>query len=121
MGPATFAQDDLKFGDTSTTNKSPTYKPKHKELKKKRPIQWIKNSSQGLLIGNRCMEDVTEEMRFEYLVQVKGQKGFKGELARLSHNMTAKIGIMFRNGPFWKFKLKKKRKDCREKTGDFVG
>jgi len=117
----TLAQDDLKFGNTATTNKSPTYKPSHKELKSKRPIHWIKNDADGLLLGNKCMEDVTQEMGFEYVLQVKGRSGYKSEIERLAHNLTAKIGIMIRNGPFWKFRLKKKRKECREKTGDFVG
>ncbi len=115
------AQDDLKFGNTATTNKSPTNKPKHKDLKSKRSIQWIKNDTDGLLLGNKCMEDVTSEMGFEYVVQVKGRSGYKSEFERLVHNLTAKIGIMFRNGPFWKFRLKKERKQCREKTGDYVG
>ncbi len=118
---SSYAQDDLKFGDTATTNKNPTYEPKNKERKKKRPIQWIKNDSDGLLTGNKCMQDVMDEMGFEYLIQIKGQPGYKSELGRLAHNLTAKIGIMFRNGPFWKFRLKKERNECREKTGDFVG
>lgn len=117
-----YAQDDdLKFGNTATTNKSPTNKPRHKELKSKRPIHWIKNDPGDLLLGNKCMEDLTTDMGFEYVVQVKGKHGYKSEIERLAHNLTAKIGIMFRNGPFWKFKLKKKRKECREKTGDYVG
>lgn len=120
---SSFAQDedDLKFGNTATTNKSPTNKPKHKELKKKRPIQWVKNNPEGLLLGNKCMQDVTTDMGFEYVIQHKGQSSYKSEVARLAHNLTAKIGILFRNGPFWKFKLKKRRKECREKTGDYVG
>ena len=116
------AQDDLKFGDTGTTNKkSPTYKSKNKDFRKGHLIQWIKNDTKGLLLGNRCMEDVTRSMRFEYVVQPKGQPGNRSEFGRLIHNFFAKIGITFRNGPFWKFKLKKKRKECRRKTGDYVG
>ncbi len=115
------AQDEeLKFGDTNTTNQNPTYKTK-KKSKTKRPIQWIKNDTEGLLLGNKCMEEVFDDMGFEYLVQIKGQPGYRNEFGRLAHNFGAKVGIMFRNGPFWKFRLKKERKKCREKTGDFVG
>ena len=116
-----YAQDDeLKFGDTNTTNTKPTYET-NKKSKNKRLIQWIKNDSEGLLLGNKCMEEVMKEMGFEYVIQLKGQPGYRNEFGRLAHNLGAKIGIMFRNGPFWKFKLKKKRNQCREQTGDFVG
>ena len=115
------AQDEeLNFGDTETTNFKPTYKAK-KGKKNKRPIQWIKNDTEGLLLGNLCMTEVTEAMGFEYLIQVKGNPDYKDEFGRLIHNFGAKIGIMFRNGPFWKFKLKKERKNCRESTGDYMG
>lgn len=117
-----YAQDDLRFGDTGTTNrKSPTYKSNNKNFKKKRLIQWIKNEPNGLLLGNKCMEDVTRKMGFEYVVQPKGQQGNRTELGRLMHNLFAKFGVTLRNGPFWKFKLKKKRKECRQSTGDYVG
>lgn len=116
------AQDDLKFGDTRTTNrKSPTYKSRNKDFRKTHLIQWIKNDTKGLLLGNKCMEEVTRSMRFEYVVQPKGQPGNRSEFGRLTHNFFAKLGITFRNGPFWKFKLKKKRKECRRKTGDYMG
>ena len=115
------AQDDaLKFGDTNTTNTKPTYKS-GKKKKTRRPVQWIKNDSEGLLLGNKCMSEVTQDMGFEYLIQIKGQPGYRNEFGRLAHNFAAKIGIMFRNGPFWKFRLKKERNKCREQTGDFVG
>jgi len=115
------AQDeDLKFGDTNTTNAKPTYKT-NKKSKTQRPIQWIKNDSENLLLGNKCMEEVFDDMGFEYVIQLKGQPGYRNEFGRLVHNFAAKIGIMFRNGPFWKFRLKKERNRCREKRGDLVG
>lgn len=116
-----YGQNDLKFGDTGTTNKAPTYKPNSKRYKNKHMVQWIKNDAKGLLLGNKCMQDITNEMGFIYVVQPKGQAGNRSEFGRLVHNFFAKIGITLRNGPFWKFKLKKKRKECRSSTGDFVG
>ena len=115
------AQDKLVFGDTPTTAKSPKYKSNPKEYKEKRPIQWVKSSSKGLLIGNPCMEEVTNKMGFVYLIQPKGQEPNQNGLQRNIHNFFAKIKITFRNGPFWKFKLKKKRRECGTETGDFVG
>ena len=116
-----FAQDKLEFGDTPTTSKAPKYHSKHEDHKEKRKIYWVKNTSRGLLIGNPCMEEVMDDMGFVYLVQPKGQHLNKNELQRNLHNFFAKMGIMFRNGPFWKFKLKKWRGRCGAETGDFVG
>ncbi|MBL6448028.1 hypothetical protein JMN32_17050 [Fulvivirga sp. 29W222] len=116
-----YGQDDLKFGDTGTTNKASKYKPNAKMHKKRRMIQWVKSDAAGLLQGNRCMDEITNDMGFVYVVQPKGQVGNRSEFGRLAHNFFAKIGITFRNGPFWKFKLKKKRRECRRSTGDFVG
>lgn len=115
------AQDKLVFGDTPTTAKSPKYKSNPKEYKEKRPIQWVKSSSKGLLIGNPCMEEVTNDMGFVYLVQPKGQEPNKSGFERNIHNFFAKIRITLRNGPLWKFKLKKKRRECGTETGDIVG
>ncbi|WP_222933105.1 hypothetical protein, partial [Fulvivirga aurantia] len=112
-------------GDTGTTTNSPKYKPKHKNYKNKKPIEWVKNSPKGLLIGNPCMEDVYKDMGFRYVIQTKQKTKYGGnymnEFDRFWHNMVAKLRLTFKNGPFWKFKLKKKRKECRALTGDFVG
>ncbi len=115
------AQEDLRFGDTPTTNKDAKYKPRDKDYRQKALIHWVKPDAKGLLIGNKCMDEVTYKMGFIYLVQPKGQPGHRTEFGRLTHNFFAKMGIFFRNGPFWKFKLKKKAKECRRLTGDFMG
>ncbi|QSE99118.1 hypothetical protein [Fulvivirga lutea] len=114
-------QDKLVFGDTPTTTKSPKYKSNPKDHKTKHPIYWVKQSSKGLLIGNPCMEEITQEMGFVYLVQPKGQAYNDNGFERNLHNFFAKLRITLKNGPFWKFKLKKWRKRCRAETGDFVG
>ena len=121
LSTSAIAQQELKFGDTPTTNKNPKYKQRHKDYKRKHPIHWVKKDARGLLIGNPCMEKVFRDMGFVYLVQPKGQRGNKTNFGRFTHNFFAKFGILFRNGPFWKFKLKKKRKDCRAQTGDYNG
>ncbi len=121
FGNVCLAQDKLEFGDTPTTTKSPKYKSDHKDFKKKRPIQWVKKSSKGLLIGNPCMEEFTQSLGFVYLIQPKGTAPNKNGLQRNLHNFGAKMRITLRNGPFWKFRLKKKRRECGTETGDFVG
>ena len=120
-GHRAYTQDQLKFGDTPTTTKSPKYKSNPKKYKNKHKIQWVKNNGKGLLLGNQCMEEVIDDMGFVYLVQPKGQVLNDSEFQRNIHNFFAKLRITFRNGPLWKFKLKKWRKQCAAETGDFVG
>ena len=115
------AQDRLEFGDTPTTTSRPKYEPRDKDHRQRRIIHWIKPSTKGLYMGNPCVDELTYSMGFVYLVQLKGQAGYKSEFSRLMHNFGAKTGIFFRNGPFWKFKLKKRTKECRRQTGDYMG
>ncbi|MEM6524826.1 MAG: hypothetical protein AAGF85_04250 [Bacteroidota bacterium] len=121
FGYASLAQEKLEFGDTPTTNINPKYRSNHRDYKDRRIIHWVKTSPKGLLLGNRCMEEVTSKMGFVYLLQPNGLEGNKSGLNRFAHNFAAKLRITLRNGPFWRFKLKKKTKECRKETGDFVG
>ncbi|TRX56104.1 hypothetical protein FNH22_17140 [Fulvivirga sp. M361] len=116
-----FAQEKLEFGDTPTTTSKPKYKPRDKDHRQRDIIHWVKPTAKGLYMGNKCVDELTYSMGFVYLIQVKGQTGYKSETNRLLHNLGAKIRILFRNGPFWKFKLKKKTKECRRETGDYIG
>lgn len=123
-GIATYsvAQDKLDFGDTPTTNLNPKYKSDKKDYKAKRPVQWVKNSPKDLMLGNPCMDEVTDEMGFVYVVQTKNQTyGRMSGFARFWHNLAAKSRIMLKNGPLWKFKLKRKRKRCEALTNNYMG
>lgn len=118
------AQNKLEFGDTPTTNLNPKYKSNNKKFKEKKPIRWVKNSPNGLLLGNKCMEKVKQEMGFEYELQSNSYQGplnKMNEFYRFWHNLAAKTRIMLKNGPFWKSKLKRKQKECRQLTGDYMG
>ncbi len=106
---------------TKTGNTSVDSKPVHKiEKNKDLRLHWIKNDTKGLLIGNRCFEEVTNKMGFVYHIQTKSQSNQMSETRRLLHNFGVKFKLFFKNGPFWKFKLKKKRKECKQITGDFT-
>lgn len=107
-------------GSTSKTSLEPQHREKM-DKKEKHLLSWIKTDPRKTLIGNRCMEEVTRKMGFQYVLQPKGQPGNRSEFGRLIHNLGVKIGILFRNGPFWKIKLNKKRKECMAKTGDYAG
>lgn len=121
LNGALYAQDDLIFGNTANTSGEPTNKKKDKGRKQKKPSYWIKNDSKGLLSGNVCMEEVLKQMGFTYLIQIKGQIGYKTGVGRWRHNLALKYKLFFTKGPFWKFKLKKKRRQCRSFTRDMVG
>ncbi len=121
VASTTCAQVSKDFGSTGMTSHSPKNKHNEKDHRKKRLVHLIKNDGKGLLIGNACMNEVTHSMGFEYVVQSKGQAGNPHELGRFFINLGAKTIILFRNGPFWKIKLNRKRKECRELTGDHLG
>lgn len=109
------------FGTTAKTSHEPKNTHDGNDFKDRRLAHWIKNDGKGLLLGNSCMDEITHKMGFEYVVQVKGQPGNRNEFGRFFNNLGAKTTIFFRNGPFWKIKLKKKRNDCRRLTGDHLG
>ena len=115
------AQDDLIFGNTANTSGKPTNLKKDKSHKRKKVSYWIKNDSKGLLTGNPCMEKVLDELGVQYLVQIKDQAGYKKAIGRWRHNTVFKYKLFFTKGPFWKLKLKKKRRRCRSLTRDMVG
>lgn len=111
-------------GDPVKTNKTdPDVKlKKNKERpKRKRYVQIIKNNTKGILYGNKCFEDFTKSRGYEYVVQPKGNARNRSNLGRFLHNFGVKFVILIKNGPFWKIKEKKKKKECKLKTGDYVG
>ncbi len=63
--------------------------------------------------GNPCIEEVTQKMGFIYAPVVKTQPSYSSEFRRNWHNLWVKAGLMVRRGPWWKFVIKKKIKDCR--------
>lgn len=108
------------FGSTSKTSVNPEHKENLKK-KDKRLLALIKNNPKKTLMGNRCMDEYTRKLGFEYVLQPKGQQGNRTEFQRLMHNFGVKVNLLFKNGPFWKVKLNKKRKECMAKTGDYAG
>lgn len=91
-------------------------KPKEKNIR-----LIIKNDTKGILYGNPCMNEETRRMGFEYVVQTPGLPGSLGTFRRLWNNFWTKARLTFTNTPFWKLILKKRVKDCRQRSGDMVG
>lgn len=76
--------------------------------------------SKGKLLGNRCVTEFTEDMGFRYILMPKAGSGMSGFEQRLN-NFKTRFILLFRNGPFWNYRLQRKIKECRRKTGDYVG
>lgn len=117
---STINAQELDFGDTYNTNTEPSIR-EGKRKKPKRMLSWIKNDPKNTLMGNKCFDEFTKSLGFEYVLQPRGEYGNRSEFSRLMHNLRVKLSLTFKNGPFWKFKLKKKRRECRKDTGDFMG
>jgi len=81
----------------------------------------IVKDTKSTLAGNKCVMEITRKMGFEYLPLHKGSPEYQTEWGRFLHNFQVKFLLFFTRGPFWKFKVKKAIKDCRRKTGDFMG
>lgn len=120
--PKGFAQEvEKNYFPTPNTATGAKPDPK-KQRKKEKPIRFIiKNDTKETLAGNRCFEEVTTKMGFQYLAIPKGQAPNKNGFARWRHNFGVKFIILFKNGPFWKVKVNKKYKECKFGSGDFMG
>ena len=117
-----YSQNDLDFGDTEKTNKTPTYESDPDKFKDNKRITFIlKKSQKGLLIGNKCLEDYTFSKGYVFLLQSKNSSGRYDNWKRVFHNIGAKFILIFKVGPHWKLAWKKKRRDCRYGLHDFVG
>jgi hypothetical protein len=89
-----------------------------------KPLKSIyKRPGKNRMFSNDCVHDVTSEMGFEYVIltgdcekALSNLNGFELEL----HNFTTGLGIALRHGPFWKHKIKKRYRLCKERMGDVI-
>jgi hypothetical protein len=83
-----------------------------------------KRPSKNRMFSNDCVHNYTvSEMGFEYVIltgdcekTLGNRSGFELEL----QNFGTEIGLFFRRGPFWKSKVKKRYKFCKERMGDTI-
>lgn len=106
---------------TSNTDFNKKGRSVQKKSSEKKIRYILKKDTQNTSYGNPCVVEITRSKGFEYMVTLRGQPGYESELQRGFHNFSINIALLFRNGPFWKSGLKKKIKECRRKTGDYVG
>lgn len=106
---------------SSSTNISIDARVDHPPFRNKKYLTILKRGTQGTLVGNKCVEDQTMKMGFRYMLVPKSGPGSRTGVGVFLHNTGTKFLLVFRNGPFWTLRLKKKVKECRQKTGDYMG
>ncbi|MBC7388795.1 MAG: hypothetical protein H7329_06275 [Opitutaceae bacterium] len=109
------AQEDL--SNTFKKNKI-SHASTHKIL-----TPYYKHPSKNRMYSNDCVHDYTSTMGFEYVILTGDCEKALGHLSggevRL-HNFTVAVGLVFKRGPFWKNKVKKRYRFCLERMGDTV-
>ncbi len=95
--------------------------PKKQKEKEKKIRYIVKNDTKKTLSGNRCFEEVTYKMGFQYMAVPLGQPYNKTGWSRWWHNFGVKFMVTLKNGPFWKMKVNKKYEECKYGSGDYLG
>ena len=117
-----FAQEsNQEYFPTPNTQLDAKPDPKKQKDKEKRIRFIITNDTKNTLPGNRCFEEVTIGMGFQYLAVPSGQPLNKNGFSRWWRNLGVKFIIVLKNGPFWKMKVNKKYDECKYGSGDFIG
>lgn len=85
-----------------------------------RMLRIFKRDPSKVLHGNRCVSEYTQAMGFEYVILTADDSG-DADLNSFFTNVGNGVVLMFRHGPFWSCKVRKRIRQCRLGTGDFVG
>ena len=113
-------RDYLQFGNTEKTSNHPKYDSKKNKKPSKRVLYIVKNDGKKALLGNACFEEYLDELGIRYQIQTSAYRKYN-EIERYFHNVSVRAQTTLRKGPFWRFKLVKKRKECRELLHDYMG
>jgi len=107
------------FKHSSTTD---YYNAERFEREKGRRIRSMyTNSAKESLIGNSCVEEYTRKLGFVYIQPYLSPEYTVKVLNQWVNNAWVKTIVLFRKGPFWQRKLRKRIRYCRESSGDFIG
>lgn len=116
--PRSFKEKSLITDKEVTITVSGDYRDFNRPMEREIYVQVYRRSADGLLLGNACAEDVRKKYHMQYAIvpynhPVSGSQYF-------FHNFFANIKLFFKNGLFWKSRMRKKIKKCQERTADFV-
>ena len=81
-------------------------------------MQLYVRASEQVLYGNKCAEDEAKRMGIEFVLLSKDIGYGMSESSRQWSNFKTGFRAFFKNGFFWKRKLKKRIRLCKEATGD---
>ncbi|MGD1841759.1 MAG: hypothetical protein ACFB0B_12810 [Thermonemataceae bacterium] len=84
-------------------------------------VQIYIRDTEEVLYGNRCAEEIAKQKRIEFIIIPKDIGYGMSKTNFFFSNLGNSIKAFFRNGPFWKSRIKKKIRRCRKDTGDYVG
>ena len=90
------------------------------KAKKTRILQIVKYKPHKVLYGNKCVEEYTRRLGFEYVIGMPDEDG-DADLYAFFSNMGNRVLLTFRNGPFWSCRVRRRIKQCRLGSGDFMG
>ena len=105
---------------TYNTEKDPYYQVDPPVPKRAWKAIYTKHAA-DYLSGNPCMTEFTHTMGFEYVSYDEYPHDQYGPLGFFFYNISSRIGVIFRGGPFWKIKVNRKLEECSRVSGDFIG
>jgi hypothetical protein len=105
-----------------SSSRDPGYAKTAVVPKKQRQYKYLLMvDTKDILYGNKCATMVTHRYGFEYLPVPKSQLVTERESSVMFHNLFTNLSITLRHGIWWKFALKRKIKECQNKSRDMNG
>lgn len=106
---------------TASTNTSWDARMEGEPREQKQYKTIYRRNPYGTFLGNKCVEESTQKMGFRYELVPKQGPGSKTAVGVFLHNTGTKSLLLFRNGPFWQCRLRRRIDECRIRTGDYIG
>lgn len=106
---------------TASTNTSWDARMEGEPREQKQYKTIYRRNPYGTFLGNKCVEESTQKMGFRYELVPKQGPGSKTAVGVFLHNTGTKTLLLFRNGPFWQCRLRRRIDECRIRTGDYIG
>ncbi|HAA24126.1 MAG TPA: hypothetical protein DCR93_04200 [Cytophagales bacterium] len=119
VGHMGYAQTRGEFEETTMTERRA--RPDKNPFRQRNLLPIYKTKTKNTLSGNRCFEEATRKMGFEYVVMPEGEAFSLSPVDRALSNAWVRFALIFRAGPWWPITVAIKRKQCRKRMGDYVG
>ncbi|MEL6533764.1 MAG: hypothetical protein AAFQ98_00055 [Bacteroidota bacterium] len=114
-----YAQTRGEFEETTTTERRA--RPDKNPFRERTIWPIYRTKTKNTLSGNRCFEEATRKMGFEYVIMPEGESFSLSPVDRFLSNSLVRFALCFRAGPWWPITVAIKRKQCRKRMGDYVG